>query len=135
MGILIVKEGLIVAFIVDAFLSQFEDNRARARTRYCAAGPVTRRPRLPHHRVQKGTKDDIPPRHVPGGRRLDRGLSTCTRKEAVHGTSPSRSRPSAPRPVPTATRRPADASAQPSQARGRSRPRGGDVRGAAAVDK
>ena len=27
-GILIVKEGLIVAFIVDAFLSQFEDNRA-----------------------------------------------------------------------------------------------------------
>ena len=27
-GILIVKEGLIVAFIVDAFLSQFEDGRA-----------------------------------------------------------------------------------------------------------
>ena len=27
-GILIIKEGLIVAFIVDAFLSQFEDNRA-----------------------------------------------------------------------------------------------------------
>ena len=37
MGILIIKEGLIVAFIVDAFLSQFEDKRALQEDENCAS--------------------------------------------------------------------------------------------------
>jgi hypothetical protein len=36
-GIFIVKEGLIVAFIVDAFLSQFQDGRALRKDDNCAS--------------------------------------------------------------------------------------------------
>jgi len=59
-GILIVKEGLIVAFIVDAFLSQFEDNRALQEDENIASLDQSRAGN--GFRIiacKRGTKDDI----------------------------------------------------------------------------
>jgi hypothetical protein len=59
-GILIVKEGLIVAFIVDAFLSQFEDNRALCEDENIASLDQSRAGE--GFRIiasKRGTKDDI----------------------------------------------------------------------------
>ena len=59
-GILIVKEGLIVAFIVDAFLSQFEDNRALCEDENIASLDQSRAGN--GFRIiacKRGTKDDI----------------------------------------------------------------------------